>query len=919
MAILNKIVTINGVKTSIPTEIDGIVTLEGVIDIFNSSSIRNLDSRIIREIYNIFVDKGFGYQDAWEVVTGASKMKVMCKKDQAKVSIDILELLKKLKNDYNFELFQLMGQVDSKFKEFVKVDLLLTKKATNMPKEKFKEERRKALQGVDRLIKQAWKTVKNTNDDVDASLETFTKEELETLYELACIYDAVVRHTPNKVWVDAEGNEHSRVADYIFADKFLSLSEEHINDLINRKKEKLNTAKLSTRIKSLLDAMMNDKNLFGEEESFSKEEIAKLLINAPYILKNVTEAKFEATREYLTNYVEAVARLAEGTKFEERIKSISVKSMILKSSSVLTTSVYRSSKFLLGETIAKIESDYQNLDETKRISKKSRKAVIDFPNMHITNISVEDHYRIMQSQVNLFRSIDFVKLNEITVNLMNLFITIYHPDIDLRQLTLQQKKKLLTEDGISYDEFFTGKNIGVFFRTDIRTLLKNGGYENFVKVAKLLKKYVSEKTIENIIKNNVFFLFQNPEVIQKKIDSFIATYGENSKEFSEKIDSMINDKYSIQLKNNSISTGKKTKQEKGERIDNGQNKVDVEFIITFEPRKVAPITDNEKYLYIHNEINSVVNLCEICARDTAKELAEWNIENTGELANVLAKPFVNYKGNTTFKANILHTLKKISKMINSIELQDLKDCIRVEINNAIKYLANIVNGQMQNGHSLMERIEFLEEDTTESFLQERRRTKTFDANKYKPAIEKYQTMIDELSLIQKSLKRTDTRSLDLLKEEKKQTQESYENLIASYAKYKKDREDTRELEAVIAELKEAVVGFDFVRMYFEDISQKLADSVKVEMKPVESDVLPATKTVDRKEELLQELAQLKSKVGKKVFDALEGNCKGKAFKKVSHNLGINPSQEMYADMVALAECLKQLDILENSTENLSSK
>ena len=919
----------NGQSVNITIEKDGIVTLDGVEDIINAMQIKSVNGNSIVKLYGLFVGKNCSYQQVWTIISGASKMRVLCKKNQDKVTIDILELLKNIEDEHNLSLYKMMGDINAKFKEYVTNVLFSNRKTQKMSNEEFKETKRNALRSVDGLLKQAWKTVKQTTDDTDVRLQYFSKEELDNLYELACIYDAIIKYTPNTKYVHTDGKEYLRVADYIFGERFLSLKSKFINDIIARRKDNKEQS-VNTTITKLLKAMTELDYTYGEREVFSHEDIATLLISVPSVLRVTTEGKFLACRKALTNYLKVVTDMSKGTDLQERLKSISAKSIIIKSGTILNStehSIFQSTNFLMGKSISEMEREYLKTHDSTSKCSKYQNTVDQFPNMRISNMTIEDHIRIMESQTNIIKTINYSSLGAITEQLMNLFIKVYHPGIiDVGAMPLVQKKNLLLNDNIDFNKFFTGKNIGILFRSDVKTDLLKNREQEMVETIKIFSKYVDIKTIERIVKNNIGLLFQDPIAIQEKIDELKEKYQENSQEFNDELVLLINDDYSISFKKNGNDiSNRRIKKNKTTIIENGHDWVDVGFISN-NPTKDVPLTDNEKYEVVNKELEGVKSLCAVCMEDNSKAMKDWIQTNNTQLARRLATPLWDYPNNINHKAKVLSALKSIKRLVDSIESKDIKMCIKYELDNAIECLNKCIGSTIDSENSLIRQVYMYEAENNKFFVEDRTRTKTFDAQKYKDSISSFDDILEKATLIKQRLKSSQLSSLDAIKNDREQVLQDYKNLVQSNEDYKRRREFADEIETIIAELKETIVGFNLTKMFFDDLFDGLSkdDNKQIEIeKPAETII---DKKNDEQEELQNKINCLKQKVceklDKKEYELIKTNYKGKALKRVCHNLGIEG--ELYEDILELCNLMKALDkikaenIQDSNAENVQN-
>lgn len=901
-------------------ENNDVITYEGLLDIFYAHNLNIRDENVTDAIYDILILRRLSYNEVWEIVSGASKMKVMCKKDQKRVSVDLDEFLAQIRSEYNLQLYAIMGRVDQKFKQYLKDDLLEIRKNGLLSTAEYKDERKKAMSSIDGLIKKAWQKIKNVTDEIDTRLENFTIEELEDLYAYACIYDAIIKHTPTREWTDGEGNDYLRVADYIFSDGYLRLNRPS------------NIKSLGETIQKLLDAMTTLDERFGEREVFNKKEIADILVNAPSLLKVVNAQKFKATQECLVAYVNELISRAKNSEFETAMKSLTAKEIIKRSGSILNssgTAVFQATNFLLGKTVGEIYAE--QLANGKFIYNRAehKHTFENFPNLQIENMTLNDHKRISTKQVSVLIGLSFNSLNIVMESLLDVLISAQYPNIDLQKINIEDKKKLVEKMGVDYNHLLTGKNISSLFRSDVKNTLAGYKFDDMVANMRLLNKYVSFETIVNTLKNNINVLLQKDGVLKGKIDEILKKYPDiKSKEFRDEFILMLNSDYSAGMIFDGTKTpGRKIKKESESNADNVHDWVDVKFNGASEAPTPINLTDEEKYQRVHSEILSLNRICVLMEEhdlsdesldkdlltiwnELKKEIKKKTTENSnaelsGVLSNKLRRSIVGYDDNLTPKVSVVSTLREIGEMAGSINSVEIKKCLRPELEAIVLRIEKLLDDK------LSEILDDVDELTSKFYHEDKKHTKTANAKKYTAGIEKIDSVLEQLSTLDESIIGKMT-SKSALKRDREMLAGLEQNMIDYYNEYKQKRARNAKLEKMHAELSETIFVFGLVKNYLANLSNLLPQTVVEQSAKKQVEDIPTVED-DEIVALETRLEELKKKVGKKVFESLKGNYKGKDFKRLYHNMGLEVGDDLYNDMLEISNIFKQLDKIRQSS------
>lgn len=880
----------------------GIVTLAGLRDIFETQKVRINNKQLLEAVYNIFIQKELSYDDAWGIVSGASKMKVLCRKDQNRVSIELAEFLEKIYSQNNVELFKRMNEIDKKFKEYLNKDLRELKTEGLLEKNEYIEEKRKAFSSIDELIKSAWKKIKNVTEDFDERLGNFSIEALEDLYAYACIYDAIIKHTPTREWTDAEGKAYLRVADDIFMNGYLRL----------QKPEELKS--VAESIHALLEAMTTFDKHYGQGERFSSSEIANILVKTPSLMNWVSAEKFKSIQGCLVSYVDELITRAQGTRFESAIKTLTAKDIVKRSASILANSdnsVVQATNFLLGRTVKEI----YKLQPSTRKSVSSDKLLNAFPDMQIDDMSLEDNLRLATKQASIIVHLNFKSLYTVVENLMDVIIATQYPKLDLKSLDITKKKELVEKLGVDYNHLITGKNISTLFRADVKKLLDGQKATDMKNNIRLLAEYVNFDTIVNVMKNNINVLLQKDGVLQAKIDELLRQFPDkNSDDFKFAFTSLLNDEYYAGLSFDD-QKGSTRRIKKGSEDSVGIVKGDVKVDFVGDGG-IKILTDHDKYKLINKELSGLNELCDKMsvgglsfesADDikTSWELIkdEMRTLKTGALAKQLRKSIVNYNGNTTPKGSILAKLKDISKLMATIEDDEIKACLRLEIQVVLKNLDSMQRNE------LTPILEATQKETDSFYKEDKKHTMTPAVAKYTEAKELLFRQIDELSKLPKSII-GELTAIKTLESDVKKIIDEQDRLIAEYTTYRTKRVENDQLAGVVAELTELIAMLGIVK---DTLKAEIGEGKKQIQKQPEKPITPIEEkdpVEEEKTQLTARLEGLKELVGKKAFEAVKVNYKGKDFKRLYHNMGIEVGDKKYEILKEIADTLIRLEKLE---------
>lgn len=885
---------------------NNVITQNGVYHILDAKKINFKNARLVDVLYRFFAERELSYDDAWQILTGASKLKVLAKQNSDIAKVELEEFLEKVKDRYNLGLYEAMGAVDKKFKKYIRDEFEELVGEGVLSVDEAKIERRTALSSIDSLIKSAWKKIKGVTEEFDERLGNFSIEALEDLYAYACIYDAIVKHTPTRKWTDAEGKEYLRVADDIFMNGYLNL----------QKPEDLKS--VAGTIHDLLEAMTALDDRYGKGERFTSSEIANILVKTPSLMHLANAEKFRSIQECLVGYVNELTELAKGGEFESALKTLTAKDIIKRSASILSNSensIVQATNFLLGKTV----KDIYELQPSDRKSTSSEKLLKDFPNMQITDMSLEDNLRVATKQASIITSLNFSSLYTVVENLLDIIIASQYPNADVKKLDIGKKKELVEKLGVDYNRLITGKNVSTLFRVDVKKHLGGEKAEDMKNNIRLLTNYVDFKTIVNAMKNNFNVLLQQDGVLKTKIDEILSEFPDtNSDEFKRAFIELLNDEYYAGLTNEGgQGHSRKVKKDSEDSVGIIKGTVDVGFIGDKVRKKI--FTDEEKYKLVNEELNMLGNLCDAVdgdglSFDGLDDIAiSWGILKeevpalkAGVLSGQLRRPILADKTNLTPQVSIETALRKIIYIINSIERDDIRTCLAPELKAVAKKIEKLVDKK------LLPAIKDVENSTGEFYKSDKKHTKTPSAKKYKNAKDVLTSQLDELSRMDKSLISM-MSGIDALREDQKKFDSMEKNLIKLYKAYAQKRASNNDLEIICGELKEFVAMLNITKNSLLDTSKSVSKTVpSAPKKPV--DFADKKQEESKKDKLEKRLNALRVKVGEKIYGRIKTNYKGKDFIRLCHSLRLEYGDDLHTDLLEIADILKELDKI-NKAEN----
>lgn len=956
-------------KVKIVIEENGIITRDGFYDILFARNVSGIANALGDQLYEMVRDREYSYETFWEIATGATKLKILANEGNEKVVLELKEFLANMRAETDDKLFRRMGQADSKFKEFVINELFeRKKKGEYISDQEYRKVKKEALATIDLLLKKSWGFIKNVSQNTNAKLDVYTADELDELYGLACLYDTIVRHTPNKEKTVGKVR-YLRPADAIYADKFLELSRSVIRAEIEKlENSSLSYAKIGRVVEELLSAMEDTDTKYGIKEAFDKEEISKILLKAPSILYASNAEKFTAVRECLVGYIEEVTKLVGKDKDGiKKLGSVTAKSIISRCASILLYSpqtIYESTNLLLGKPYSQIYSELKNSKYEKQNINAREILNTEFPALRFININKDDHIRIVTRNADLFKISSSTVLS-INLFLMDSIILAYNPDTDVKKMKIDNKKAILRRLGIDYNTFFTGSNIGILFRSDVKTALSGHKNADFIESLRLLSKYLQPKTLTDVIRNNVEILVQEKDFLKNRINEILALHPDtNSVDFQDEFTLMLNEKYKIKIgKLNQITKGKTTKDSLGIAIDEKpvsrqkdttdtadvRQWIDATFIGT-NANDVALTqeqkSDEEKYYEISKELDDLYKLCDELAQYNKGSLNNFYSNLTTTLARKVATSFVNYDSNIYPKITILKDLKDLKAEIESIQDQDLKTSIKSELLSVIKQIKKIINGKFEQGlagiASLTERMTELESYANSFYQADVTRGKRQGDMAFNSVLDAYNKALESLRFVEKILgKNTNSESVKAVNREKRLVVEQIERNKKLNKIHKQDRQFVAELEREIAVIKEGISILSLIQLFLRDeIVANIQDELTLLYKPVinENDktkhTSKSTTSAIKKSDLQKddeveyineeitrkrnEIAEIKNSLPKKIFDAVCEKYKSK--KELNKILDQfengNPNIEMVKKLVKI---VRSLDELHSQIDELKTK
>ncbi len=335
--------------------------------LLNNLHLGRINPETEQVLYGFFLAQGMKYQDAYTFLNGAKKRAILSSNNDQWVKLNIVDLINNHSSSADIELYRRIDEIDKKFKEF------------------YRKNKIKAVQ-TDNVFKTVMRAVKKQNDSFNKDLCNLTSEELDMIYNVACIYNSL----NNTFGVDG-----LHEADEIIT-MGLAKSIEN-NKKLNKKLQSDN--KFATKVEELLKSLTSENSSLPANEQFEPAEMKQLLTQTVCLLYSTNKMKADKTREILRNYLDNLMVLAKDRpKEKEFLDKATAKSIILRAGSILMpspTAIQESLDLLMGKRAGEMTLPKSTRD------KENQEIVKLYPNLHIEGFDLDKHLYMLQKRVTL--------------------------------------------------------------------------------------------------------------------------------------------------------------------------------------------------------------------------------------------------------------------------------------------------------------------------------------------------------------------------------------------------------------------------------------------------------------------------------------------------------------------------------------
>lgn len=550
----------------------------------------NSNKKIIDTIFNSFEDfedKDFSTEEVKNIILGAKKLQKF--NDGTAMMKETLEEVQLAIEKGDVLLLEEIEQINNKFYKY------------------FYDGNGKRSKDIKYLIKMCWektfKIKKKENKDFSRFCEdTLNKFEFYSdLYTLLnyCIGERKVLN-----------NEKLRAVDELFKDKIIeSATIINMNNPNKRLKE----------FKGFLSEISKKDGL-----AFDSDEIYDLLANACITLLDKVKVKqWEKVSEALNNYIDKVIEIgkSEGKDVSGKDKlGASVKTILKQCVTVsikTAGTVNFSTSFLLGDNLNTALENYKQ-DKIKDNNQILRES---FGNLKINGMNYNTHKYILNNNPTALADINSLSIYNMLDEMLFCLCKAY--DLPVGDIVDNKKTIANKIEEINIDEILTKDNIIplIFVKGGLLTgkkeykHLKDDEIEQFMKEGKatpgknlvdnikLLKKFVSNETINNILKHNIELLFvpkkKNEEEIKKIAFRANSEGNFDRKQFNKDLKTFINADVDIEQED---SDKEKVKKQNVASTNKGHEK-DVNRSVTLDGRDKI---DVKKFVYDINTLKELV-------------------------------------------------------------------------------------------------------------------------------------------------------------------------------------------------------------------------------------------------------------------------------------------------------------------------
>lgn len=465
----------------------------------------NLDTQQV--LYGHFCAHRMEYADAYAFLNGAKKRAIVSSDNEQWVRLNIIDLVQNHSNSADIELYKRIDEIDKKFKEF------------------YRNNKIKATQ-TDNVFKTVRRAIKKQNDTFNRDLCDFTKEELDMIYNVACIYNSL-----NNTF----GVNGLHEADKIITLGFAKSIEN--NKSLNKKLQRDN--KFATNVDELLKSLTTANNELSVDEQFQPDEVKQLFTQTVCLLYTTNKLKADQTRKILRNYLDDLLELAKDRPEEkEFLSKVTAKSLILRAGSILMpapTAIQESLELLMGKRAGEL-----SLQESSR-DQKNQEICKLYPNLHIEGFDLDKHLYMLQKRVTLIPKLSLQALataqNQIIDGLAGGLIK------NADKLSLQERTARLAKLGIKTDSLIHADNLSELVLAN--PFKKSEKQINFSQNINLFSKVLPVSDLQKLVCHNVALLCQPTSFVEGKINEIVNKNKKDMRKCKKELEQFVNSKFTL--------------------------------------------------------------------------------------------------------------------------------------------------------------------------------------------------------------------------------------------------------------------------------------------------------------------------------------------------------------------------------------
>lgn len=542
--------------------------------LLNKHHLANINPETKQVLYGFFVARGIEYKEAYSFLNGAKKRAILSKDNGEWVKLNIVDLVKNHSSSADIELYKRIDEIDKKFKEF------------------YINNRIKAVQ-TDNVFKTVMRAVKKQNQLFNDDLCNFTSEELDMIYNVACIYNSL-----NNTF----GVNGLHEADDIIT-RGLAKSIEK-NKTLNKRLQ--NGNKFASDVEKLLKTLTTDNGALPANEQFAPDDVKHLLTQTLCLLYTTNKIKADKTREILRNYLENLKELAKDRPEEkEFLDKATAKSIILRAGTILKPSpvaIQESLDLLMGKRVGEITLPKSNRDkENQEIGKL-------YPNLHIEGFNLDKHLYMIQNRVTLIPKLSLKSLSTAQNQIIDGMARGLIKNADA--LSVQEKIARLAKLGVDTDRLIHADNVAeLVIMNPLNELERRVDFSQNIK---LLSKILPVSDLQKLVRHNIALLCQPNLVIESNVYEIVNSSKRDMNKCQQEMEQFVNSRFSL-----TDSNSRETSKEKG------QHDVPVIDVEEFD------VDDNKNYIKL--------NLVKLRAQMTA----ETQITHTPYLDTITAENYDN--------------------------------------------------------------------------------------------------------------------------------------------------------------------------------------------------------------------------------------------------------------------------------------